>query len=700
MKTIDSTSIQETLKTNFTDFAADLLPNNLPSVCDGLVAVQRKVIYALYNNGVTQDKPYKKMLMCSAMAMTYYVFGDIPLTDAMKNMGSNALAYKYLDPKGSYPNKNRKDGVGASPRYIECRLTEYSEDLLSGIRKNNVPILANWDESTTEPVYLPSPIPNMLVNNSQSIAVGFSSKFPSHNLIEVCDAFINYLETGDITSSIHMIKGCDSPLGANIIYDETEIEKIMTTGRGSYQMICTWEYDKKQNKIVITEIPCDTYIEDIDEKIRLYMDKGYFKEIIKVHDGSDKDGLKYDIYLKKNANVDVVISKLRKYTPFQSSVPVWFYMLKPDGITPHLYNLKEIIEEWFAHRILCIKRELVFDIEQMEVRLNRMEGFLKLLENLDAAQKTIREAKTEKIIRNNLAKQFDLNEEQTDYISSIKFINLNKDWISKQVKEYKTIAKKIHDAKKILENEKKIKQLIIQQLEDAKQKYGQPRRTKVLYDVEKNIQIDIISDHNCYLVCTKQGYVKKVIRFSDSQKIKDGDSIVMTKQVTNKSNLLIFTNKANLYTVKISTLDETVPSSLGQYIPALLNFEQDEEPIFYMHTATYLENLVFVFENGKVARIKLKSYCTSLKKMTKVFNTDSKLVTMFIEDDKYDYITLDSADKKRVCYMYKDIRVQNLRYSRGVTVMKLKENDHVVSCYQILDEHYLLQNAGYGKSIK
>lgn len=697
-------SILDIVHNNFIDYATDLIPNNLPSVCDGLLPVHRKMIYALNEAGMTHDKPFKKMLMTSTEVMKYYIFGDGPLTQAMKNAGSNFVLYKYLDPNGQFPDKARRDGVGAAPRYIECRLSEYSEYLLKGIKYKNVPFVPNWDNSLEEPVYLPCPVPNMLINNSESIAVGFASKIPSHNLNEVCDSFITYLKTSDIEESMKCIKGIDSPLGANLIYDEAEIKKILTTGRGSYQMICEWNYDKKTNSIVITEIPMSTVIEDIDDKIRLNIEKGKLKEIADVHDNSGKDGLKYNIYLKRGVDVNTVISKLRKYTPFQASVPIYLYMIQPDGITPHLYNLEEMIADWTVHRITCIRAELTAQNDEMKKKRNRMKGLLEIASDIDGAVKIIKESANEKEAIKKLKERFSLDNEQAEYVSTIRMVNMNKDWILKQTKEYEGLGKKIESNNKILSSDAKITNVIIQQLEEAKKLYGMERKTKLLHDVEKTVTIDTVDDYNCSVICTEQGYVKKLLRYTENQKLKDGDSIMTATQTTNKSNLLVFTNKANMYTVKVSSLEESVSSSLGQYLPTLLNLESDETIIYAIPTIDYSGNLIFCYENGKVARVSMVSYKTSLKKMTKAFNVESELVCIYVENDEQ-YIALDSTNNKRVVYDIKTIRVQSSRTTKGVQIMKVKSDDKVVSAMhgnfgEDILQNYLICSAGAGKMVK
>ena len=698
-------NILSIVDSHFTDYAMDLIPNNLPSVCDGLLPVHRKMIYSLNKAGMTHDKPFKKMLMASTEVMKYYIYGDMSLIQSMKNAGCNFMLYKYLDPKGQFPDKNRRDGVGAAARYIECRLSEYSEYLLQGIKYKNVPFEPNWDNSLEEPVFLPCPVPNMLINNSESIAVGFASKIPSHNLNEVCDAFIQYLRTGDIDKSIPYIKGIDSPLGAKLIYDENETHKILTTGRGSYQMVASWEYDKKMNVITITEIPMNTVIEDIDDKIRQNIEKGKFKEIVDVHDNSGKDGLRYDIYLKKGADVDTVISKLRKYTPFQSSVPAYLYMIKPDGITPHLYNLEEMIVDWTAHRSLCIEKELRSQNEELSEKRRRLKGLLIISEDIDECYQIIKKSKNEKEAITTLIKRFDLDDVQAEYITTIRLINLNQEWIKKQTKDYKALGEKIDLNNQIIASKEKIKELIVSQLEEAKKLYGMERKTEILYDMNKTVMIDIVDDYNCTLVCTKQGYVKKMLRYSENQKIKDNDTVLLTKMTSNKSNLLVFTNKANMYTVKISSLEETVPSALGQYLPSLLDFEADEEILYSIPTKDYSGNLIIGFQNGKVARILLNSYKTSLKKMLKAFNTETPIINMFLENEDENFIKVDSMNKKRVVYALSNIRPQASRNTKGVQVMKLKSEDYVVDLQAISEQNqmvqkYVIWSAGAGKKVE
>jgi len=323
--------IIEVMEAEFIPYAGEILVNNIPSVADGLLPVHRKVEWALHKNGINPEKPFIKLLRAGAYTMVYYVFGDMPLYKSMKNMANNSLNNFYLEPKGSFGDKRKKDGVGASPRYIECKLSKYGKSLLYNINKNNVEFKRNFDNTENEPLTLPSIIPNVLTNTSQSIAVGEASKIPAHNLIETCDSFISYIKTQDISKSIEILKCPDFSLGGQIPYDKEVFEKIYRKGKGSFSIIGKYKYDEKKGKITIYEVPYETYIENIEDKVSECIEKGLFKEITDYHNASDKDGIALDIYIKKNTDINKFIAKLRKYTPFESKFACNFTLLDLDN---------------------------------------------------------------------------------------------------------------------------------------------------------------------------------------------------------------------------------------------------------------------------------------------------------------------------------------------------------------------------------
>lgn len=689
-------NVIDILQDEFIPYAGEILTNNLPSVGDGLLPVNRKVIYAMYKNGITNDKSYIKMLRASAMAMTYYVYGDMPLTQAMKNMGNNCLNYLYLDPKGSFGDKNKKDGVGASPRYIECKLSKYSENMLYGIEKNIVKTKRNFDNTEDEPIVLPSVLPNVLLNTSQSIAVGESSKIPAHNLNEVCDSFINYIKTQDIKSSIKLLNGCDLSLGGNIVYDESEFNKIYTTGRGSFTLVGSYVYDKDENKVTITEIPYETYIETIEQKIRDNFDKGNFKEVVDIHDGSDKDGIKLDIYLKKNTDLNQFVAKLRKYTSFECKFPCNFTLLDLDGKTPVLMGLEDIITKWTRHRQICINNEFKFDLDKNLFELNKLNGLKVILNDLDEAIAIIRSSKNEKMVKQKLTERFNLNKEQLDYIAQIKLINMNDEWIVKKIKNISELEKLVEKLNKIIDNTTELNKIIIQQLEDGKKNYGKDRMTKVTYDEVEKISNDIfIEDYNCTVVVTDT-YIKKNLRYLENQKVKDGESVRWVYPCKNTDSVMVFTSKNNMYTINVHELQETQPSALGQYIPSILGLDKDESIIFTLVVNESSKgNLVFFYsDSGKSAKVPLDKYRTNRKKITNVFSKTEVPIFVYYDNgnnSEETFYLLKSSIDKVLIINNNDLGVINSRTANGVYTIRAK-NESFLETVKVLSQDDIVEN--------
>ena len=660
--------IIDVLEDEFIPYASEILLNNLPHIGDGLLSSQRKVIYAMNEKGVTYDKPHIKMLRCSAMAFTYYIYGDMPLNAVMKNMGNNSLNYMYIDPKGNYGDKNKKDGVGASPRYIEARLSEYSSDLLNGINKKCIPYKRNFDNTCDEPIVLPSMFPNILINTSQSIAVSEASKIPAHNFNEVCDCFIDYIKNHDIESAKKHLKGCDLSTGGQIVYDENEFNKIYNTGEGSFTLVGKYMFDEKENKIQIYEIPYETYIETIDERLRICCEDGIFTEVLDIHDGSDKDGIRLDIYLKKNTNIETFIKKLRKHTPFQTKMSCNFTIIDIDNKTPVRMSLEHIINSWLRHRIDCIKNETSFDINKFNIELNKLYGLSKILESLDETIALIRSSKNDDDAKEKLIKRFYLNEEQAEYIASIKLININNEWIVKRIDRINELEKNVKELKSFMSDENLILRKIVEQLEYGKKKYGKERMTTILYDNNLSIN-DFVDDYNCRLVVTKQGYVKKTLVFSEKQKVKDGDEIVDQIQTQNNSKILIFTDKGNCYYYNTFKLQDTQPSNIGTYLPALLGLE-DETIVYITATNDYNGYMLFAFENGKAVRIPMVEYKTKQNRQMigKAYYTKSQLIYVcYLKENKQ---LLARCGKKYMVFESDLITVKSKKDSKGSQVIK------------------------------
>jgi len=678
-------NIIDTLKSEFIPYAGEILLNNLPNVADGLLPVQRKVLWALHKNKISSDKPYIKLLRASAFSMVYYVFGDLPLASAMKNMANNGINYLYLDPKGSFGDKRKKEGVGASPRYIECRLSKYSEDMLNGIDKSIIPMKRNFDDTEDEPVMLPSIIPNTLINSSQSIAVGEASKMYSHNLEETCLSIISYIQNNNIDEAISIIKCPDFSIGGKIIYDKNTFYKIYTTGLGSFTVIGNYVYDEKENKVFITEVPQGTYIEDIEEKFRKAYEKGLFKEVIDIHDSSGMQGIQLDIYLKKNTDINLFISKLRKYTPFESSLSFNCQMIDLDCKTPVLMSLQMIYDRWIEHRINCIKNEFEFDINKNKKQLHLLKGLHNILLDLDKAISLIRLSKNDQEAIEKLKENFPIDDVQADYISQIRLININKDYIIKRIKNIDDIEKELTRLEDIRSDDNKIKNVIIEQLQDVIKKHSRERKTKIIYKNDNIVEEEIIDDYNCKIFFTKEGYLKKVpltsLRGVNLQKLKEGDAVTQELDTSNKADLILFSSKQIAYKLKINEINDSKTSLLGDYINNIIDLDKDEKIIYMISTTNYSGYLLIAFKNGKIAKINLSSYATKTNrnKLINAYSTDCEIVNMLHLEKDIDLLCKSSINKVLIINT-EQIAVKSSKISVGVSVLKSKKDSFMGMC--------------------
>jgi DNA gyrase/topoisomerase IV subunit A len=680
--------IIEVLQTEMLDFTAPVLINNLPSI-DGLLVSQRQVIWGMKKAGMTSDKQFYKMLKASGRIFDYYVLGDMPLCGVMKNMGNNYILHKYLMPKGSFGNKNFKKSKGSAPRYIECKLDAYSEYMLEGINKNAVTMKWNYDATEKEPILLPSKIPNILVNLRMSIAVSEANKMPSHNLEDVCNSLESYIKTKDVDKSIELIQVPDLPSGGSIIYNKHDFEKIYKEGNGSFTIIGKYKYDKENNIITIYEIPYTTYLENIEEELESKLDK-FSKEITDYHNGSDKDGLKFELYLKKGADVNTVIQKLRKFTSFESKFACNFTILDLDGKTPKCMSLEDIYVRWIKHRQICIENELNFDKDRYNKKLHQLKGLESILNGLDKAINIIQNSKTEEEAKNNIIEEFLLDAEQTEYFLTIKLININKGFISNKIKEISNLETLIKDIDNMLSSEENINNLIIEQLQEVKKKFSKPRLTDIIYnDKVESISNDmLIEDFTTTLIFTKEQYFKKTRKYSLQQNIKEDDEVKTIIQCSNKDKAIFISNLGNAYFLNLWEQDEQLPSKIGQFLPNLLPLEKNEQIIGMLTTNQYKGNAVYVFENSKIAKIPLTSFETKTNR-TKLSNAITQengkvlLITQITDDIN---IELTDCFNKTKIINTKDINSKASKNTVGITSWNCKKQGFSIVSAKILKE--------------
>lgn len=668
--------IKELLQTEMLDFSAPIIVNNLPAI-DGCLISQREVIWGMFKGHKTSDKPTFKMLKCGGNIMDYYVLGDMPLYGVMKNMGNNYTLNKYLKTKGSFGDKNKVNGKGSAPRYIECTLNKYAETMLDGIKKNAVPMKNNYDFTEKEPVVLPSMIPNILTNLRMSIAVSEANKMPSHNMEDVCNSIQSYIKTKDINKSIELIKAPDLPTGGSIIYDKKVFEQIYKTGKGSFSIIGNYKYDKKENTIHIYEIPYTTFIENIEQEIENKLDK-FKNEISDYHNGSDKQGINLELYLKNGVNPNVVIQKLRKYTSFEDKFSCNFTILDLDNKTPKLMSLEDIITRWIKHRQTCIINEINYDININKTKLNELYGLKIINNNLDEAIKIIRASKNEKIASETLSNRFNLNKEQSEYIASIKLIKLNEEWINNKLSNIEILEKTNEDLKNKVNDKDYINNKIIEQLEEVKKEFNQPRKTKIIYEdiIGTASQQDLIEDYNCNIILTEQNYIKKFLKQSDSHKLKDGDSIIEEFKCNNKDTLFFFTNTGYRIKLSVNDLELKKPNALGEYIPTLLSdiLLKDEKIIKVIAVPQDAKGYIInTYDSGKISKINISAYISKHTRLANSYDVTSQLLDIKYVDKDVDILFISEDGKALICNTDR-INVKESRKSQGNVGIKLNDD--------------------------
>lgn len=672
--------IKELLQTEMLDFSAPIIVNNLPAI-DGCLISQREVIWGMFKGHKTSDKPTFKMLKCGGNIMDYYVLGDMPLYGVMKNMGNNYTLNKYLKTKGSFGDKNKVNGKGSAPRYIECTLNKYAETMLDGIKKNAVPMKNNYDFTEKEPVVLPSMIPNILTNLRMSIAVSEANKMPSHNMEDVCNSIQSYIKTKDINKSIELIKAPDLPTGGSIIYDKKVFEQIYKTGKGSFSIIGNYKYDKKENTIHIYEIPYTTFIENIEQEIENKLDK-FKNEISDYHNGSDKQGINLELYLKNGVNPNVVIQKLRKYTSFEDKFSCNFTILDLDNKTPKLMSLEDIITRWIKHRQTCIMNEINYDININKTKLNELYGLKIINNNLDETIKIIRASKNEKIASETLSNRFNLNKEQSEYIASIKLIKLNKEWINSKLSNIEILEKINEDLKNKVNDEDYINNKIIEQLEEVKKEFNQPRKTKIIYEdvIGTASQQDLIEDYNCNIIITEQNYIKKFLKQSDSHKLKDGDSIIQEFKCNNKDTLFFFTNTGYRIKLSVNDLELKKPNALGEYIPTLLSniLLKDEEIIKVIAVPQDAKGYIInAYDSGKISKVNISAYISNYTRLANSYDVTSQLLDIKYVDKDVDILFISEDGKALICNTDR-INAKGSRKSQGNVGIKLNDDCKII----------------------
>ena len=701
--------ITETIETNYMPYAVSVMVSRAIPEIDGFKPSHRKLLYTMYKMGLMHGHRTKSANIVGE-TMKLNPHGDMAIYETMVRLtrGNASLLHPFVDSKGSFGKQYSRDMAFAASRYTEAKLDPFCQEIFAGIDKNAVEMVDNYDSTMKEPRLLPTSFPNVLVSPNLGIAVGLASSICSFNLAEVCDATISILRSPRIDTEklLDILLAPDFPGGGSIVYDREQMKKIYETGKGPVKIRAKYVYDEGENCIEVIEIPYSTSIEAIKKEILDLVKDGKVKEITEVRDEIDKDGFKLAIDLKKGSDPDSVMQKLYKFTPLEDSFACNFNVLI-NGV-PKQLGVKEILVEWIKFRTECLRREFFFDLDKKKAKRHLLRGLRKILLDIDKAVSIVRDTEKDCDVVPNLMVGFDVDKDQAEYIAEIKLRHLNREYIANRIEEIKSLDEEIADLTDLLFDEIKMKQYIIKQLTAIKKKYGQPRRTDIIEatDIKTFDKELLIEDYQAHLFFTKDGYLKKItqqsLRGNAEQKLKEDDEIILECEVSNRDEMIFFTDKAQLYFAKMSDFELTKASEIGIYVPKKLNFDPDERVISMKINPVLTEEnrVIFFYENGKAVRVPMDQYATqgNRKKLKKAYSDASPVVSVIYEDGD-DYIMLINSEHKAILIRPSLIPIKTTRTSIGTIVfaMNLKKNQKITQVIKDYEAKYPEANSHYRK---
>ena len=671
-------AISETLELNYMPYAMSVIVSRAIPEIDGFKPSHRKLLYTMYKMGLlTGGRTKSANIVGQTMRLNPH--GDAAIYETMVRLakGNETLLHPFVDSKGNFGKVYSRDMAYAAARYTEAKLDPICAEVFKDIDSDTVDMVDNYDATMKEPALLPTTFPNVLVSANQGIAVGMASNICSFNLREVCDTAIALMKNPD-HDILETLPGPDFSTGGELLFDEAATREIYATGRGSFKLRAKWRYVKDGNLIEITEIPYTTATEVIMDKVAELIKAGKIKEIADMRDETDLGGLKLTIDLKRGVDPEKLMQKLFRLTPLQDSFPCNFNILIAG--MPRVMGVGEILDEWTAWRTDCVKRRIFFQIQKKEDRLHLLKGLERILLDIDKAIAIIRETELENEVVPNLMIGFGIDEIQANYVAEIKLRNINKEYILKQTRAIDDLEGEIADLRDTLNSPRKLKNVIIKELQAVADKFGQPRRTEILYDAQEAApeEEDDVPDYGVTVFVSKEGYLKKMtaqsLRMSGEQKFKEGDSLSFSRETTNRAEFLVFTDRYQCYKSRLSDFDDGKASQLGDYLPQKLGFEAGENLVALVFCGDYKGFILFFFENGKAAKVPLSAYetKTNRKKLTGAYSDKSPLIKA-VALDADEQMVVYSTDGRAAIFSTAQLLPKTTRNTQGVAVMTLKK---------------------------
>ena len=669
--------ITVTLDENYMPYAMSVIVSRAIPEIDGFKPAHRKLLYTMYKMGLLTGSRTKSANIVG-QTMRLNPHGDAAIYETMVRLskGNEALLHPFVDSKGNFGKVYSRDMAYAASRYTEAKLAPICAELFRDLDCDAVDFVDNYDNTMKEPSLLPTTFPNVLVSANQGIAVGMASQICGFNLGEVCDTTIAYLKNPahDIASTL---LAPDFPTGGQILCDGDELREIYRTGRGGVKVRSRYRYDKKENLIEVFEIPYSTSIEAILDKVAELVKAGKVKEINDMRDESDLSGLKLAIDLKRGVDPDKLMAKLFRLTPLQDTVSCNFNILIAGQ--PRVLGVDGILEEWTAWRTECVKRRVYFVLQKKQDKLHLLQGLKRILLDIDKAIRTIRETEEEAEVIPNLMIAFGIDQVQAEYVAEIKLRNINKEYILKRVAETASLADEIADLEDTLAKPARIRRIIIDELTEVRKKYAVPRRTEIVYghELPEEPEEETVDDYPVHLFLSREGYFKKItpqsLRMSGEQKFKEGDALRQSFETTNAAELLFFTDRRQVYKTRASEFGETKASALGDYLPAKLGMDEGENVVYLALAGDYSGFMLFLFENGKAAKVPLSAYATTSnrRRLTGAYSDKAPLTAMLAlrEDTE---LALYTNEPRCLLMHTASLTPKTTRSTQGVAVMTIK----------------------------
>ncbi len=685
--------ICDTLELNYMPYAMSVIVSRAIPEIDGFKPSHRKLLYTMYKMGLlTGGRTKSANIVGQTMRLNPHGDGAIYETMVRLSRGYEALLHPLVDSKGNFGKVYSRDMAYAASRYTEAKLDPICAELFRDIDADTVDFVDNYDNSMQEPSLLPTTFPNVLVSANMGIAVGMASNICGFNLREVCRTAVARIQNPD-ANLLDTLPAPDFPTGGEILYDPREMEEIYRTGRGSFRIRAKWRYMKEGNLIEIYEIPYTTATEPIIDKVSELIKAGKIREIADMRDETDLAGLKLTIDLKRGADPEKLMQKLFRSTPLQDSFSCNFNILIAG--MPRVMGVGKILEEWTAWRSECVRRRVYFHRQKKQEKLHLLKGLARILLDIDKAIRIIRETESEAEVVPNLMIGFGIDQVQAEYVAEIRLRNINKEYILKRTQEISSLEAEIADLDATLGSEARIRDIIVGELERVADKFGADRRTTLTAAGEagEEAEEDETPDYPVTLFLSREGYFKKItpqsLRMSGEQKFKEGDGLAAAFETTNRAELLVFTDRQQVYKARCAEFEDSKASVLGDYLPAKLGMQEDESVTALCLPGDYGGSILFVFENGKAAKVAMAAYDTKTnrRRLTGAYSDKSPLKAVLPLTEEDTQVALYSTEGRALIFSAAQLTAKATRTSQGVAVMTLKKKF-------VLDRAVLLEKSG------